>query len=199
MIEQAITGLSKKIGAKSDEPAAIGYSYEISVLHLVSETVLYTITSDSSDSVEELELPMLAVVPKRFVVESFSNFTSLPSSLIYMTEKGTQAIDAFVKINDDSIVLIQISIQATNNTKKVESIRGTPTFFRRMFENHVLNIYYLYLNPMCDDAIDHLKDYFFAALPQNVNTNSLTWHFCMSSSPAKFMTEYCRIKSMMNL
>ena len=93
------------------------------ILHLVSGA-----------SVEELELPTLAVVPKRFVVNSFSDFSCLPSTVIYMTEKGTQAIDAFVKINDNSIVLIQTSIQATNNTGKVKSIVGTPLFIRNMFK-----------------------------------------------------------------
>ena len=102
--------------AQSDELAAIGFSYEISVLRLVSETVLDTLTS-SSTSVEFFTLPQLAVAPNRF---DPTHVTTSPVNIIQMTPKGTQAINAFVKLHNNCIVLIQVSTQTSNHTGKVQ-------------------------------------------------------------------------------
>ena len=85
--------------------------------------------------------------------------------------------------------------QASNNTGKVQLIHGTPLFIRNMVKDHTLQIYYLYLNPLCDDPINNLRDYFLAALPQSLKTSS----FCMPSCLERFLTEDHRIKMMMQI
>ena len=192
IIEESISSLSAKLGAKSDESSAIGFSYELSVLSFVSETALDTRTSESGSSVETFDLPKLAVSPKRFD-PALTNNTS-PVGLIQMTPKRTQAIDAFVKLSDDSIVLIQVSTRTSKHTEIVQSVCSTPTFIREMFEDD-MSIYYLYINPNCVEPIDDLKCHFFNAIPRPTKGN---WWFCMPSCPVKFLTEYERVKRIMS-
>ena len=120
------------MGAQSNEAAAIGFSYEIALLSLVSETGLHTLTSDSSKLVEFFTLPKLAVVLNRFVPDYTNQLPDVAINIIHMTPKGTQAIGTFVKIDSNIIVLIQVSTQASNNTGKVQSISGILTFICNM-------------------------------------------------------------------
>ena len=94
VIEETITSLSVKLGAKSDESAVIGFSYELLVLPFVSETVLDTLTS-SGTSVETSDLPKLPVTPNRFD-------PALPTSLvniIQMTVKLQDNCDTSINTN----------------------------------------------------------------------------------------------------
>ena len=49
-----------------------------------------------------------------------------------------------------------------------------------------MSIYYLFINPKCNNPVNDLKDSFFSAIPRTSGTRL----FCMPSYPEIFLTEY---------